>query len=198
MTILDLQAARKLCEAADEEVARLSGSDGLVPKKWQMSIPARPDSDSDLIISPALYQFAAALDRIEELEKAEGPAKRLDLYELDQLGDVIAGLRRELESHGLRHCDIPACNCGGYHPGPDSAHARLSEIYEALDGCQGTLPVPAIEKLQAENALQAAQLAAWEKRWEALDDHFRDEGWKWCILNMQTVAGANPIPQGEK
>jgi len=55
-----------------------------------------------------------------------------------------------IEREGYRRCDIPACNCGSFHAG--DAHARLREIYDALGGCYGTLPVPEIQKLQQEVA----------------------------------------------
>lgn len=54
-----------------------------------------------------------------------------------------------LTRRGYRRCDIPACNCGLWHGG--HAEDRLHEIYEALGGCNGTTPVPEIERLLADS-----------------------------------------------
>ena len=58
-------------------------------------------------------------------------------------------LRDFIARRGYVSCDIPACNCGSFHRG--HAEARLTEIYEVLGGCNGTTPVPEIERMQAHN-----------------------------------------------
>lgn len=35
--------------------------------------------------------------------------------EVERLKESVYQLESQLEFHGFRRCDIPACNCGGYH-----------------------------------------------------------------------------------
>jgi len=74
--------------------------------------------------------------------------------ENERLEDFI---RRE----GYRRCDWPACNCDSFHGG--HAHTRLREIYEALGGCDGTTPVPEIERILADRERLREALDAAEK-----------------------------------
>ena len=54
MTTLDLDAIRARQERAHAEVSALCHG-----KRWQMTIPARPDDDSDLIIGTSLRDIHA-------------------------------------------------------------------------------------------------------------------------------------------
>lgn len=70
----DLRELRKKIERASQMVEALCkprGSEG--SREWAMSIPARPDYDSDLVIGDGLDAGRAALERLEELdsERAE-------------------------------------------------------------------------------------------------------------------------------
>jgi hypothetical protein len=56
---------------------------------------------------------------------------------IEELGD----LKWVLESHGWRRCDIPACNCGSWHPPKgimelqeqlDNANDRIEELKQRL------------------------------------------------------------------
>lgn len=74
-----------------------------------------------------------------------------------------------MERRGYRRCDIAACNCGSWHGG--HAEDRLREIYEALGGCNGTLPIQEIEKKDA----RLAELEAENERLRAAAEDL-DEG----------------------
>ncbi|GAA4928982.1 hypothetical protein GCM10023224_05460 [Streptomonospora halophila] len=98
---LDAIAARK--QAASKEVARLCNGG-----RWEMRVPARPDADSDMVISRSLSDIdvlTAEVRRLTaELTDAEYGAQRaltqiLELRELrKQASDHITELNRELET----------------------------------------------------------------------------------------------------
>ena len=70
-------------------------------------------------------------------------------------------LRDFIDREGYRRCDCPACNCDSFHGG--HAHTRLSEIYEALGGCDGTTALREVRRLRealaaAEKVVEAARV----------------------------------------
>ena len=125
-----------------------------------------------------------AIEKIAEIEKAmndaEGGAVTLHpdgSVTVESLTEQLAARDTEIErlsrfiaGEGFRRCDIPACNCNSFHGG--LAHKRLSEIYEALGGCDGTTPVPEIGRLIAEiERLQAWYSASQEAMGELATEH---------------------------
>lgn len=62
---LDLDAIRARVLAAHDEVIRLTM--GGIRGRWRMSIPARPDHDSDLILSDALTAAEALLAAVDDV-----------------------------------------------------------------------------------------------------------------------------------
>lgn len=65
-----LNAIKARSEAASEEVRALCNG-----KRWQMTIPARRNEDSDLIIADALRDVDALLAEIERLRGIELKAR---------------------------------------------------------------------------------------------------------------------------
>lgn len=58
LTQRELQEMAEIIKAADAEISALCNG-----KKWRMSIPAQPDTDSDLVISAALCVASELLKR---------------------------------------------------------------------------------------------------------------------------------------
>lgn len=59
---MDIEAAKKHLEAARQELSELCKG-----KRWQMTIPAQPDNDSDLLIGQALRDMLRLIGEIERL-----------------------------------------------------------------------------------------------------------------------------------
>jgi hypothetical protein len=66
MDVIDLDAIKTRLEAARTELSALCHG-----KRWQMTIPARPDDDSDLVIGAALRDLRTLLTEVERL-RAQG------------------------------------------------------------------------------------------------------------------------------
>ena len=97
-------------------------------------------SETDLV---KLREVADVLDEVyAQVEIAN--SLRLAADEVERLRGFIA-----LE--GYHQCDIPACNCNSFHGGYAGFRRRLSEIIEALGGCQGTTPLAEIQRITEED-----------------------------------------------
>lgn len=68
------------------------------------------------------------------------------------LDEVVDNLEDVLRSHGFVRCDIPACNCGSWHP-RYGLYERWQEIKDALEDADvlnnetGNLPLRAVKLL---------------------------------------------------
>ena len=70
---------------------------------------------ANLLFSKMLHVSDAVIAKVRER----------DAGEVDRLTDYLRG-------QGYRRCDIPACNCGWWHP-HDGWYARFSEIEQATN-----------------------------------------------------------------
>ena len=70
---LDLAACRADIERAHTEVGDIA-HDG-AHRRWRMSIPARPERDSDLIIAAGLARGESLADEVEQLRAEQGALK---------------------------------------------------------------------------------------------------------------------------
>ncbi|MGH3376006.1 MAG: hypothetical protein ACRDP6_14805 [Actinoallomurus sp.] len=79
---IDLEAFRADIDRAHTEVGEICRRTG--PGRWRMSIPARPDRDSDLLISTALARGERLADEVERL-RAQQAASEATLCEVSTL-----------------------------------------------------------------------------------------------------------------
>jgi hypothetical protein len=99
MTALDLDAIKARASRAQQEVESIALRGGA--QRWRMSIPARPDRDSDLIIS-------AALNDLDDLIGLREHQPELTRTELEFLADFVGGTGNDWWGEIAAHLQITA------------------------------------------------------------------------------------------
>lgn len=98
MADLDLEAIKARIDAAHDHVCAIAEGKA----RWTMSIPAKPDTDSDLLLGGALFDAAALVNEVERLRAWVGLNDRVGEREAFQV-DEIARLNAEVDE---RRADV--------------------------------------------------------------------------------------------
>lgn len=106
---LDLEAYRADIDRAHTEVGEICQRTGA--GRWRMSIPARPDRDSDLLISTGLRRGERLADEVERLRAELAGARQI----IEQMRDRH---HARTERHGSG-----CISCGRLWPCPDHLEA---------------------------------------------------------------------------
>lgn len=107
MSSMDRATLRERCAQAEQIVNDLCHG----RRRWTMSVPARPDSDPDLIIGDVLHQVPALLDALAAAEERAAALEAALAGLVTDTSDFVATY------HNNRHTqygpgDWTACNLG--------------------------------------------------------------------------------------
>jgi hypothetical protein len=123
--------------------------------------------------------FAVAPELLNAVD--ESNAFKADAEELQ---NIVEDLQDILERHGFRRCDIPACNCNGYHHVGGLAE-RWRELEEVVN-TNGITMLAAVKKIAAEHDALRTRLHEIHDAWCSLDAEDR--------LDHSLLCGAEDIP----
>ncbi len=120
---IDLEAIKQRKAAADAEIGALCEG-----KRWRMSIPARPDYDSDLLISAALQDVPSLIAEVERLRSAAA------------LALAAFRARRDVEEHMMEAAQYENC--------PDCCDRRPCPKFKRLEMIAQNAVAPAMAALR--------------------------------------------------
>jgi hypothetical protein len=158
-TLTDVDVVLKLIDVADDEACAIATGD----KRWAMNVPARPDSDSDIVITTALREADACIRalrlQVESLKE-----------ERDKLAADLDATFKEMVSRGAYG--------ESWRNNADTLRAQLFASDEARKRAEAELSVTRKQLEAAETAmLRIAGLVEYHSSGYAHDVSIVANGW---------------------